>query len=69
MEIERSLVKESALAVAGTLLGPRESQSSFKKWHKLSKYAQTHILYTFTHFGLTDGQLTALKSVHVLNLA
>ncbi|XP_029009061.1 hydrocephalus-inducing protein homolog isoform X2 [Betta splendens] len=37
MEIERSLVKESALAVAGSLLELRDSQSSFRKWHKLSK--------------------------------
>ena len=42
MEIERMLVKENALAVTGSLLELRDSQGSSRKWHKLSKYVQTH---------------------------
>lgn len=42
MEVERLLVKENALAVSGSLLELRELQGSPIKWHRLSKYEQTH---------------------------
>ncbi|XP_076588631.1 hydrocephalus-inducing protein homolog [Chaetodon auriga] len=38
MEIERMLVKDNALAVAGSLLELTDSQGSSRKWHKLSKF-------------------------------
>ncbi|XP_035521672.1 hydrocephalus-inducing protein homolog [Morone saxatilis] len=38
MEIENILVKENALAVTGSLLELSDSQGSFRKWHKLSKF-------------------------------
>ncbi|XP_053175951.1 hydrocephalus-inducing protein homolog [Scomber japonicus] len=38
MEIERTLVRENALAVIGSLLELRDSQDSSRKWHKLSKF-------------------------------
>ncbi|XP_042266839.1 hydrocephalus-inducing protein homolog isoform X2 [Thunnus maccoyii] len=38
MEIERTLVKENALAVSGSLIELRDSQDSSRKWHKLSKF-------------------------------
>ncbi|KAM9351917.1 LOW QUALITY PROTEIN: hydrocephalus-inducing protein homolog [Symphorus nematophorus] len=37
MEIERTLVKENALAVTASLLELSDSQDSSRKWHKLSK--------------------------------
>ncbi|XP_070763174.1 hydrocephalus-inducing protein homolog [Enoplosus armatus] len=38
MEIERTLVKQNALAVTGGLLERRNSQGASRKWHKLSKF-------------------------------
>ncbi|KAM7413943.1 hypothetical protein PAMA_018980 [Pampus argenteus] len=38
MEIERTLVKENALALTSSLLELRDSQDSCRKWHKLSKF-------------------------------
>ncbi|XP_045894223.1 hydrocephalus-inducing protein homolog [Micropterus dolomieu] len=38
MEIERTLVKQNALAVTGSLLELRDSQGSSRKWHRLSKF-------------------------------
>ncbi|KAM7396206.1 hypothetical protein PAMP_019263 [Pampus punctatissimus] len=38
IEIERTLVKENALALTSSLLELRDSQDSCRKWHKLSKF-------------------------------
>ncbi|XP_049928998.1 hydrocephalus-inducing protein homolog isoform X2 [Epinephelus moara] len=38
MEIERTLVKQNALAVTGSLLELRDSQGSSRKWHRLSQF-------------------------------
>ncbi|KAI3370851.1 hypothetical protein L3Q82_007368 [Scortum barcoo] len=38
MEIERTMVKQNALAVTSSLLELRDSQGSSRKWHRLSKF-------------------------------
>ncbi len=63
MEIERTLVKENALAVTGSLLELRHSQDSSRKWHQLSKYVQAHT-QTHTH---THTHTLAEQMVYSLN--
>ncbi|XP_040894088.1 hydrocephalus-inducing protein homolog [Toxotes jaculatrix] len=49
METERVLVKEHALAVTGSLLELRDSEGSFRMWHKLSKFLLPEYVLDFGH--------------------
>ncbi|XP_030281249.1 hydrocephalus-inducing protein homolog isoform X1 [Sparus aurata] len=64
MEIERTLVKENALAVTSSLLELSDSQGSSRKWHKLSKLLLPEYVLDFGY--VIPGQVLS-HTVNVTN--
>ncbi|XP_047451812.1 hydrocephalus-inducing protein homolog [Mugil cephalus] len=64
MEVDRLLVKGNALAVSDSLLELRDSQSSSRKWHKLSKFQLPEYVLDFGY--VIPGQVIS-HTVNVTN--
>ncbi|XP_037622519.1 hydrocephalus-inducing protein homolog isoform X2 [Sebastes umbrosus] len=64
MEIERTLVKQNALAVTSSLLELRDSQGSSRKWHRLSQFLLPEYVLDFGY--VIPGNVLS-HTVHVTN--